>query len=237
MDIKQEKPEQLILDLPHRSAMGEQDFMVSECNKAAVRLIDVWPDWPAHYLLMIGPSGVGKTHLANVWRMKSGAQVLCAEQLLLEKDKVEQIREKQALIIEDIDQVSDDKATFETALFHILNLSKEHDFHVLMTAQERPGMWPVALPDLRSRLRATPFVEIDPPDTLLLNGILVKLFQDRQLHISPQVVQYISMRIERSMDAVQNIIDAIDKAALATGRKVSRQLAGEVIAKGKYKNI
>lgn len=223
MSAFQEGPQQLVFDLPHRTAMDAEDFLVSECNENAVKVIDLWPDWHHPSLLIVGPSGCGKSHLANVWRMKAAAVIVKAKDLTI--TLVDQLARQSAVIVEDVDSVPFD----ENALFHLLNLAKEHNFNVLMTGLERPGGWHITLPDLRSRLRAAPVVEIEPPDEQLLNTVLVKLFSDRQLIVPPNVIPYIALRMERSMSAAQRLVEKIDKAALARGRKVTRQLVGQVI--------
>ncbi|MGH1353215.1 MAG: HdaA/DnaA family protein [Methyloligellaceae bacterium] len=218
-----EGPQQLVFDLPHRAAMDEEDFLVSDCNESAVKVIDIWPDWHHPSLLIVGPQGCGKTHLAYVWQMKTGAAMLSAAELT--SDMVDNLAQAPAVIIEDIDAGPFN----QNALFHLLNLAKERSFNVLMTGRERPGTWEIELPDLRSRLRASPVVEIEAPDELLLNTVLVKLFSDRQLIVPPNVIKYISLRMERSMSAAQKLVEKVDKAALASGRKVTRQLVGEVM--------
>ncbi len=216
-------PQQLVLDLPHREAHGAEDFLVSRCNEAAVRIIDSWPDWPGQAVLIVALRGCGKTHLANVWRIQAGADIIPARDL--SDAAVSALDNDAARIVEDIDREPYD----ETALFHLLNLSKEKGFSLFLTARTLPGHWTIGLPDLRSRLRSLPVVTIEPPDEPLLKAVLVKLFNDRQIVVSPHVVDFIGLRMERSMDWVQMLVDAIDKAALSGGRKVTRQLASEVL--------
>ncbi len=218
-----EKPEQLIFDLPHRQAFGREDFLVSACNEAAVKVIDVWPKWPNPVLLIVGPPGSGKSHLAHVWRMLSDAHMIPAREINYED--VSTLGAKNAVIIENVD----DGKLDEKALFHLLNLSKEQQFHMLITARSMPGEWTLKLPDLRSRLRSLPVVNIGAPDELLLKTILIKLFNDRQLIVAPHVIDYIAVRMERSMEAAQTLVEALDKRALATGRKVTRPLVAEVL--------
>ncbi len=217
-----EGPQQLVFDLPHRAAMDAEDFLVSTCNEDAIKVVDLWPDWHHPYLLLVGPESSGKTHLAHVWRMRSDASMIAAKDLTIEK--VDELQNAPALVVEDINKDIID----EKALFHLLNLSKEKRFHVLMTGRGRPGDWHIDLPDLRSRLRASPVVEIDLPDETLLNTLLIKLFSDRQLIVPPNVIPYIALRIERSMSAAHKLIEEIDKEALVSGRKVTRQFVGKV---------
>jgi chromosomal replication initiation ATPase DnaA len=94
-----------------------------------------------------------------------------------------------------------------------------------------PGELDVRLPDLRSRLRALPVVAISPPDEALLKGVLVKHFADRQLAVEPRVVTYIALHMEQSMAAAASIVAEIDRAAMASHRKVTRALAAEVLGR------
>ena len=214
---------QLTLDLPHRAALGAEDFLVSECNLAAVRLIDAWPDWQGHVQLLIGPPASGKTHLARVWQALSGAAALAPEQLAM--DFVDFMSPGTPLVVEDGDRVAYD----EKALFHLLNLAREKRLFVLLTARSAPSRWPFSLPDLLSRLNAVPAVEIGPPDEALIRTVMLKHFADRQLDIDPKVLTYLALHVDRSLAAAEAAVAAVDRAALATGRKISRQLVIETL--------
>jgi len=218
-------PEQLTLELPHRAADGAEDFLVSGCNEAAVLAIDRWPDWPHPAMAVVGPPGSGKTHLVNVWRTRSGAFVVPASGL--SEDAASMFGERRAIAIEDIDRGIADERVF----FHILNMAAEHRLSVLLTSRQAPGELGIALPDLRSRLRAAPVLSIEPADEALLRALLVKLFADRQLVVEPHVVSYLALRIERSAEAAARAVAEIDRLALASRRKVTRALVAEVLAR------
>lgn len=213
--------EQLVLDLPHRPALEADDFLVSTCNAAAVRLIDAWPDWPGEVQVICGPAGCGKSHLANVWRLKSGAARLAPERLA----GPAVLPAVEAFVIEDLDRVSTD----EHAVFHLLNSLREEGVSALLTARTPPAGWRVRLPDLVSRLRSIPVVTIGPPDDDLLQAVLLKQFADRQLNPEPHVIAFLATRMERSMDAVRHLVAALDRAALAAGRKITRPMAADVL--------
>jgi chromosomal replication initiation ATPase DnaA len=215
---------QLTLDLPHRAALGAEDFLVSDCNLAAVRLIDAWPDWQEQVHLLIGPEASGKTHLARVWQAMSGAQALGPETLAMKC--LDAMSEETPLVIEDADRVAYD----EKALFHLLNLAREKRLFVLITAESPPSRWGVSLPDLKSRLNAVPAVEIGAPDEALIRTVLLKHFTDRQLDVDPKVLTYLALHVDRSLAAAASAVAAVDRAALATGRKISRQLVTEALA-------
>jgi len=215
---------QLTLDLPHRAALGAEDFLVSECNLAAVRLIDAWPQWQDHVQLLIGPAASGKTHLARVWQARSGAEAFDPEHLGI--DFVDSRRAGTPLVVEDIDR----RPYNDKALFHLLNLARENRLFVLLTAQSAPRRWGVRLPDLLSRLNAVPAVEIGAPDEALIQTVLLKHFADRQLDIDPKVLTYLALHVDRSLAAAAAAVAAVDRVALATGRKINRQLVIEALA-------
>ena len=214
--------EQLILDLPHRAALGAEDFLVSDCNLGAVRLIDSWPNWGERTQLLIGPAASGKTHLVRVWQALSGAEVVFPE--TLDIAFLDAIGEGAALAVEDVDRRGYD----EQALFHLLNAAKEKRLFVLLTARDTPSE--LALPDLRSRLNALPAIRIGAPDDALLKTVMLKQFADRQLSVDPKVLDFLALHVDRSLAAASLAVEAVDRAALASGRKITRQLAAKALA-------
>ena len=216
---------QLALDLPHVPALDADDFMVSACNAEAMRLIASWPDWSARGALIAGPAGAGKSHLVNVWRERSGARVVPAS--VVDEAMVDAAGGAH-LAVEDVDRHLSD----ERALFHLLNLSRERGFDILLTARSLPGAWPVALSDLRSRLRSLPFAQIGAPDDALLRAVLVKLFDDRQLSAPPAVIDFLLRRMERSVAAAADLVARMDKAALAERRRITLRFAARILAAG-----
>lgn len=217
------KPEQLVLELPHRHAQGAEDFLVSSSNAAAVDLVDRWPDWPLHAALVVGPAGSGKSHLANVWRLKADAPLVQAA--ALDETAVGALEAGGALVVEDIDR----GIANEQVLFHLLNLAREERGSLLMTSRIAPGELSIALPDLRSRLRATPPVLIAAPDEALLRSVLVKLFSDVQLMVEPHVVAYLALHVDRSMEAARRVVATCDRLSLAMQRKVTRAVAAQAL--------
>lgn len=216
-------PRQLTLDLPHRSALGLEDFLVGPANAAAVELVDSWPDWPHWAAVVQGPEGCGKSHLGHVWRLRSGASVVAARDL--GQPALDALARDGALLVEDLhDGVGD-----ETAMFHALNLAREHKWSMLVTSRAAPGDLDVRLPDLRSRLRALPLVAIAEPDEGLLAAVLVKLFADRQLEVEPHVIGHLVRHMERSLGAARRVVAEADRLALAMQRKVTRAVAAAAL--------
>ncbi|MFD0986931.1 hypothetical protein [Methyloligella solikamskensis] len=215
--------EQLVLDLPHRAALGADDFLVSDCNRLAVELIDAWPEWSAPAQLLVGPPASGKTHLVRVWQVRSDAMALTGDEG--ELAAVEAAPRGSAFVLEDAD-----RASFgEQALFHLMNLVKEGGHSLLITARQPPPRWGIDLPDLLSRLNALPLADIGTPDAPLLKTVLLKHFADRQLNIEPKVLEYLALHVDRSLEAAARAVEAVDQAALGSGRKISRQLAAEAL--------
>ena len=214
---------QLTFDLPHRAALGAEDFLVSDCNVAAVKLIDAWPEWTDHVQLLTGPAASGKTHLVRVWQERSGARALSRENF--DMAFIEDQPEGTPLVVEDADRACYD----EKALFHLLNLAREKRLFVLLTGRDDPSRWGTVLPDLLSRLNGVPAVDIGAPDEALLRTVILKQFTDRQLDIDPKVLEFLALRVERSLAAAAAAVEAVDQAALASGRKINRQLVMETL--------
>ena len=213
---------QLSLDLGFRPALGRADFLIAPCNAAAVAWIDRWPDWPAPVLALWGPAASGKTHLLEVWSARSHA-VAIAPRALTSGALPDLLGAAHAAVIDDA------RGADEEALLHLYNVLAERQGHLLLAAREPPARWTIRLADLRSRLRAAPAVGVDAPDDALLGAVLVKLFADRQLRISEDLIAYLLPRIERSFAAAQGIVAALDQAALAEQRGVTVRLARDIL--------
>ncbi len=216
---------QLALDLGHRPALGGDDFLVAPCNRAAVAWLDLWPDWPGPALAVHGPPGCGKTHLAHVWRARSGAIPVAPAALA---DPPALAAAARAFVLDGVDP--DRTPLDEAGLLHFYNLVAERGGHLLICARVAPARWPVALADLRSRLAAAPAVAVAAPDDALIEAVLVKLFADRQLAIGADALRYLATHMERSFEAARNAVAAIDRAALAARRRVTVALIRDVLA-------
>jgi len=215
---------QLPLDLGHVTALAEGDFLVAACNAEAHAWLKRWPDWPGPASVITGPPGSGKTHLAHLFAAASGAALVAAAGLGV-GDPPRLLAGGKALVVEDCDGGGLD----ETALFHLINLTKETGRFLLLTATQPPRRWGVALPDLSSRLLAMPVLAIGAPDDSVLAAVLVKLFADRQVRVGEDLVSYLLGRMERSFAAARALVDRLDRAALAGHRPVTVPLARAVL--------
>ncbi|HMB78026.1 MAG TPA: DnaA/Hda family protein [Kiloniellaceae bacterium] len=220
--------QQLVFDLGQRPALGRGDFLVAPSNEVAVALIDRWPDWQVPVAVLWGPAAAGKSHLAEVWHRASDAQALDLAGLT-EADLAGVAAESVPVLLEDADRVLAATPALAQVLFHLHNLLRESGRALLMTARLPPKAWRVDLADLRSRLAAALAVEIGPPDDSLIYGVLVKLFADRQLHVEPEVLNYLLPRMERSFDAARALVDRVDRMALESRRDIKIGLVREAL--------
>ncbi len=214
---------QLAFDLPSGEAFRRADFYASPANAQALASVEAWQDWPGGKLVLVGPAGSGKTHLAHIWATLAGAEVISAAKLL-ETDLHDLAQGPVA--VEDADQIAGDREA-EVALFHLHNLLNGRG--LLVTAASAPRDWRLGLPDLLSRMQAAPVAQLNPPDDLLLSAVLIKLFADRQIVVPPNLISYLVSRMDRSIAAAREWVKFLDARALALGRPVTRALAAEVL--------
>jgi chromosomal replication initiation ATPase DnaA len=217
------QPRQLAFALPHAESLTRDNFLEGPANAAALALVDGWPDWPNRIMLLVGPEGSGKSHLAAIWAEQAGARSTAAHALTA--TAVPGALATGALVIEDLRSSDVD----ERALFHLMNLAREDEAFVLITARAPPSATEIELRDLRSRLRAVPIVLVLPPDDQLLRALIVKFCADRQMSIDETVVSYLVTRIERSFAAAREAVKLLDTEALRLGRPVTRALAAELL--------
>ncbi|MGB3391435.1 MAG: DnaA regulatory inactivator HdaA [Pseudaminobacter sp.] len=217
-----ETPRQLPLELGFATGYSRDDLVVSPANSQAVALIDRWPEWPSPVVVLAGPAGSGKSHLAAIWQANSGATRLEPANI---EASLAVVDGAGAVLIDDADSGYLD----QNGLFHLINTFNAGGGRLLLTARRFPLAWGVTLPDLASRLKAAATIEIHEPDDLLLAGVITKLFADRQIEVDQAVVQYLVRRIERSLSTAIRVVDRLDRLALEQKTRVSRTLAAEVI--------
>jgi chromosomal replication initiation ATPase DnaA len=217
------RPRQLAFVLPHAESLTRDNFLEGPANDAALSLVESWPDWPNRVMLLVGPEGSGKSHLAAIWAEQAGARSTSAH--AIDPADVPGALATGALVVEDLKPADFD----ERAMFHLLNLAREDGASILITARVPPSAYEIGLRDLRSRLRAVPTVCLAPPDDQLFRGLLIKFCADRQMSIDETVVSYLATRIERSYAAARRAVELLDTEALRLGRPVTRSLAVEVL--------
>jgi chromosomal replication initiation ATPase DnaA len=214
---------QMAFDLPVGNFVGRDDIIEGPANKTALEMVDRWPHWPGNLVILAGPIGSGKSHIASIWAGRADARCV-------NMNAIAQLGEDRAnwrsLLLEDAEV----NGINETELFHVLNAKRAANATIIITSRSWPSSWGIELADLNSRLRAAQLVELGEPDDELLRKVLFKLFADRQLVVEPQLVDYLVVRMERSLEAAHKIVERLDSMALAQNRKITRHLAGEVLA-------
>jgi len=216
--------DQLLLDLGAAPRLGRDDFVQAPSNTAGLDAVEGWSRWPDHRMLLTGPEGSGRTHLAAIFADRTGAVRLCGRGLGAPGPAP-----APAYAVDDADSVAGSDAR-EEALFHLINHARAHGSPLLLTARDTPGTWGVRLPDLESRLLATSVTRLDRPDDALLTMALVKLFDDRQLAVEEATITYLVPRIDRSLRMARTVVEAIDRAAVTDQKRVTRSMAADVLA-------
>ncbi len=221
--------EQLTFKLPSREALGREAFFVSPSNAIALATLETPQNWPSGKLVLCGPKGAGKTHLAHVWANEHDAIILPAFELL--SADIPMFASHGHIVVEDVDLISTfaNAAELEKALFHLHNLTLAEGGRLLITARLAPNHWTIGLPDLASRMQGTTVAKINAPDDQLLGAILIKLFGDRQLAVSAPLIEFIIKRMERSADAALNIVEQLDKSALRDQKSITRKYAADIL--------
>lgn len=220
-----EPPRQLALDLPVDPRFGAEDFLVGPGNEEAYAAIEAWPDWPDPVLVLTGPPGSGKSHLAAIWAARAGAATLPASAVV--PAAIPALAGQAALVIEDADKPA---GRDEAALFHLLNLARERGLSLVVTGSGPVEGWGIGTADLRSRLRLAPGAAIAPPDESLLRAVLVKLFVDRQIVVDTSVVDALALRLDRSLGRARDVVAILDREGLSRGRRITRPLALATLA-------
>lgn len=210
---------QLVFDLPVRPALGREDFFVSAANAHALAALDDWRNWPAGKLLLVGPEGSGKSHLGAVFAAESGAVLL---------ERLDDLPPEGAhVVIDQLERLLPGDPVAQERLFHLHNHLAAKAGRLLLLSRKVPRDLEITLPDLLSRLEATPSLSLLPPDDVLFASVLVKHFADRQLHAPQSVVDYLLARAPRDLGAAARLVDVIDRLALQRGVGITRPLAAE----------
>lgn len=216
---------QLAFDLPAQTAWRREDYFVSPGNALALAALEGWQGWPGGKMLLVGPMGAGKTHLAHIWADAAQAMLIDGNRLA---DADIPALSTTPLCVEDANMVAGNPQA-EEALFHLHNLLAERRLPLLLTAATPPRDWGLHLPDLASRMQAAALTRLDAPDDALLSAVLIKLFADRQITVPPNLIPYLVTHMDRSFQAARGLVAALDAHSLAMGRAITRQMAAEVL--------
>ncbi|MBE6459312.1 MAG: hypothetical protein E7010_05870 [Alphaproteobacteria bacterium] len=222
---------QLAIEFPHRPSLDKEDFFVAPCNIEAVEMIDRWPNWPHFAICIYGSEGCGKSHLANVFASNVSAhdnypyRIPCVQAKDIKLDSPHKLfAQHRCLIVENLCR----KINYE-AMFHLYNLYRNEGGFILFTSQIAPARMNISLPDLQSRLNIMPSLEIKDPDDELLSCLLVKLFSDRQIFITPEQINFIVSNMQRSFAYARKLVKETDRISLSLKRAVSIPIIKEAM--------
>ena len=219
--------DQLSFTLPLVPALGRDDFMIAPSNAIAMSMIEATDSWTGAKLVLCGPEGSGKTHLAHVWAQTQGGQIINACDL--SKANIPSLATGPT-VIEDIPQIAAD-LNAQTALFHLHNMMQTNASPLLLTGSGTPNLWNLSLPDLQSRIDAAGVATVDAPDDVLLGAVIAKHFADRQVMPHPDVIPYLVLRINRSFAAARDIVATMDQLSLSQRKPLTRSLAALALDK------
>lgn len=218
---------QFSFNLGHKSNFTLDDYHVTIVNEDIFNFVELWPNWGAHRLSNIifiqGPESSGKTHIAHIWQEKTAAIFLNKNNILNPNSYM--ISHKNCFILENIEQYAD----CEEQLFHLINYFINEKKYLLITSKHLSQNLSFKLEDLNSRLKALTSFSILEPDDELFKVLLVKQCYDRQIRISPDVVNYLSNNMERSYQAIKEIVDLIDEATLSQKRAITIPMIKELL--------
>lgn len=192
---------QIALPLVWPADPRDDEFLVSGSNARAVNALEHWATWPVMTSLLVGPRKSGRSLLARIFAAKSGGAI-----------------------------IDDAQRRDEAELFHAWNRAQSDRRPLLLIADVAPPAWPIALPDLRSRLAATPVATIEAPDDILIRALLEREFGRRGLDARPDLIDWIVARIERSHVAVMRTVDALDQEVMERRKRLSIPLARVTLA-------
>lgn len=215
---------QLILELPGIDGDSLEDFLLASSNQSAMQAIRGWPQWPGGLVILDGPSGAGKTHLARIWMRQSSARWLTAADMWPPVDVSQALGTAMHAALDDADLVEDEP------LLQLYNMIRERGGSLLLTASMPLGAWLPALPDLASRLKTAWTVHLGAPQDDLLSAVLMKQFKDRQIAVSPEVVDYLVRHMERTFAFARRLVHACDRASLHAKWPITLPLARAVLA-------
>ena len=226
-----DKKKQYLLKFSPQTYLGEDDFFVTACNELAYKTIKLWPYWQHFALCIYGPKSCGKSHLAHIWinRVQKSLSkpvdipIIQASHINM-KNFSKFINSYNYLVIDNIEKLAN-----EEAIFHLYNAYNTSNRFILFTSEQPISKLPIKLPDLRSRLNTIPSAKIELPDDEMLTALIAKLFNDRQIIISQEILEYILKHTERSFEYISRLINEIDDISWTYNRAVTIPIVRDAI--------
>ncbi len=213
---------QLIFNFPFTTNYFEEDFFVSSSNFEAYKLIETWPKWPSRNINIYGPTGCGKSHLANILKKKINSFFINASDI--SNNSLALIKLKECLIIDNYENNIE-----ENLLYTIVNQTHQSNQYVIINSDQPISSLEIKLRDLKSRLNSFSKITIDLPTDDLIKVVLTKNFSDKQIQIDNKLIDFILKHINRSYEDIFNFIKKIDELSLSTGKSININLIKKVL--------
>jgi chromosomal replication initiation ATPase DnaA len=213
---------QLIFNFPFTTNYFEEDFFVSSSNFEAYKLIETWPKWPSRNINIYGPTGCGKSHLANILKKKINSFFINASDI--SNNSFALIKLKECLIIDNYENNIE-----ENLLYTIINQTHQSNQYVIINSDQPISSLEIKLEDLKSRLNSFSKITIDLPTDDLIKVVLTKNFSDKQIQIDNKLIDFILKHINRSYEDIFNFIKKIDELSLSTGKSININLIKKVL--------
>ena len=217
---------QLYFEMPNKQALGIEDYIITDSNNFAFDLIIKMVKGEINFGLISGPPYSGKTHLSKILIKNARNYKI----LYFDRDyqnMLNRFEDSDFFILENIDKVKHYKS--EQDLFHIINFSKENNKKLLMTSRKPISEIDLNLEDLKSRLNSILEAKIKEPDDQLMELLLIKIFNDKQLKINPNIIDFLVSRLERSYESINLFIEKIDKFSLERGKNITIPLINDLL--------
>jgi len=213
---------QLLLAFDYKTNFNEHDFYLSKSNSNAFNLIYRWPDWDKKILNISGEKFSGKSHLANIFRLKSKAFLIKGNEI--DNSIFKSIKLHESIIIDDFEECNE-----EEILYSIFNLIDQDSKYLLINSLKPINEIKYRLPDLASRSKNCLYAEIENPDDELLFAIILKNFSDRQIKIEKKIINFIISRIDRSYRKIDEFIYKIDELSLKKKKPINLKTIKEIL--------
>ena len=213
---------QLLLDFNYKTNFNEHDFYLSKSNSNAFNLINRWPDWDKKILNISGEKFSGKSHLANIFKLKSKALLIKGNEI--DNSIFKSIKLHENIIIDDFEECNE-----EEILYSIFNLIDQDSKYLLINSLKPINEIKYRLPDLTSRSKNCLYAVIENPDDELLFAIILKNFSDRQIKIEKKIINFIISRIDRSYRKIDEFIYKIDELSLKKKKPINLKTIKEIL--------
>ncbi|MBW8308505.1 MAG: hypothetical protein K0M45_02505 [Candidatus Paracaedibacteraceae bacterium] len=216
--------QQLAIPLPDQLTTDATTLLIEPANREVWTWLSANPEWPLPQVVVVGPAGSGKSHMARALSLLGGGILLTAEG---NHDPLQLVHSFPVIIVDDYDHYKD-----ERWLFHLYNLAKEHQRQVVYFGRTAPASHPFVVNDLASRLRSLPCIEIHEPDDNLFRKLFRKELLKRGMMCGDDILEYIYRRFDRSYGTIHHLVKLIDELTLSQQRPLTLPLLKEVIDEG-----